>query len=41
MKTSIQFINHASIIVSDGEIGVLSDPWYTGDAFHKGWNLLK
>ena len=40
MKTSIQFINHASIVVSDGETSVLSDPWYTGDAFHKGWNLL-
>ena len=40
MKTSIQFINHASVVVSDGETSVLSDPWYTGDAFHKGWNLL-
>jgi UDP-MurNAc hydroxylase len=40
MKTSIQFINHASVIVSDGETSVLSDPWYTGDIFHKGWNLL-
>ena len=40
MKTSIQFINHASVIVSDGDTSVLSDPWYTGDAFHKGWNLL-
>ena len=40
MKTSIQFINHASIIVSDKKTSVLSDPWYTGDAFHKGWNLV-
>lgn len=40
MKTSIQFINHASVIVSDGQTSVLSDPWYKGDAFHKGWNLL-
>lgn len=40
MKTSIQFINHASVIVSDGKTSFLSDPWYTGDAFHKGWNLL-
>ena len=40
MKTSIQFINHASVVVSDGDTSVLSDPWYTGDAFHKGWNLL-
>ena len=40
MKTSIKFINHASVIVSDNSISVLSDPWYEGDAFHKGWNLL-
>lgn len=40
MKTSIQFINHASVIVSDEKTSVLSDPWYTGDAFHKGWNLV-
>ena len=40
MKTSVKFINHASIIVSDGSICLLSDPWYTGDAFYKGWNLL-
>lgn len=37
--TSLQFINHASILVTHGEISVLSDPWYQGDAFHKGWNL--
>ena len=40
MKTSIEFVNHASVIVSDGDISVLSDPWYSGDVFHKGWNLL-
>lgn len=40
MITSIQFINHASVIVSDGVTNLLCDPWYTGDAFHKGWNLL-
>jgi len=41
MKTSIQFINHASVIISDGKTSVLSDPWYSGDAFNKGWNLLQ
>jgi UDP-MurNAc hydroxylase len=40
MKTSIQFINHASVIIKGENISVLSDPWYQGDAFHKGWNLL-
>ena len=38
--TSIKFINHASVIVSDGNISILSDPWFSGDAFHRGWNLL-
>ena len=38
-KTSIQFINHASILVKHGNISLLSDPWYQGDIFHKGWNL--
>ena len=40
MKTSVKFINHASVNISDGSISVLSDPWYTGNVFHKGWNLL-
>ena len=40
MKTSIKFINHASVIIGDGEKFILSDPWYSGEAFHKGWNLL-
>ena len=37
---SVEFINHASVLISNEEIGLLSDPWYQGDAFHKGWNLL-
>ena len=36
----IEFINHASVLVSDNNVSLLSDPWYQGDAFHKGWNLL-
>lgn len=40
MKTTIKFLNHASVLVSDGQISVLSDPWYFGSAFNKGWNLL-
>ena len=39
-KTEIQFINHASVLVKNGGIKLLSDPWYQGDAFHKGWNLI-
>lgn len=37
---SIQFINHASVLISCNEVSLLSDPWYQGDAFHKGWNLI-
>ena len=40
IKTNIEFINHASVLVSDKSVALLSDPWYFGDAFHKGWNLL-
>lgn len=40
-KTEIKFINHASILVSYGNVSLLSDPWYQGDAFHKGWSLLR
>lgn len=38
--TSLTFINHASVLVSHGEVSLLSDPWYQGDAFHKGWSLI-
>ena len=39
-KTSVQFVNHASILIKHGDIGLLSDPWYQGEAFHNGWNLI-
>jgi len=39
-KTSLQFINHASLMVRHGPVSLLSDPWYQGDAFHKGWSLV-
>ena len=37
---TLEFINHASVLISHNEISLLSDPWYQGDAFHKGWNLI-
>lgn len=40
LETSIEFINHASVLISYDNVGILSDPWYSGSAFHKGWNLL-
>ena len=36
----IQFINHASILISYKEIHLISDPWYEGHAFNNGWSLL-
>jgi hypothetical protein len=38
--TKIQFINHASVKIYGKDCCLLSDPWYQGDAFNKGWNLL-
>ena len=38
--TSLTFSNHASVLISHPEISLLSDPWYQGDDFHKGWNLI-
>lgn len=40
IQSRIEFINHASVLVSHENVGILSDPWFSGDAFHKGWNLL-
>jgi UDP-MurNAc hydroxylase len=40
MKTEIEFVNHASVIVKGKNTSILTDPWYQGDAFNKGWNLL-
>mgnify|MGYP003655807813 FL=1 len=36
----IEFVNHASVLMTHGQVGLLSDPWYSGPAFHKGWRLL-
>jgi len=37
---NIRFVNHASVVISDGDVSLLSDPWYWGTAFHDGWSLL-
>ena len=39
-KTIIEFVNHASVLVSFGKVGILSDPWYSQSVFHDGWRLL-
>lgn len=40
MKNSIQFINHASVKISNGIVNLLCDPWYQGSAFNDGWDLI-
>lgn len=40
MKSFIQFINHASVLISNGNKSILTDPWYSGTAFDGGWKLI-
>ncbi|HEY4368347.1 MAG TPA: MBL fold metallo-hydrolase [Steroidobacteraceae bacterium] len=35
----IDFVNHASLIVSAGDVRLISDPWLEGKVFHDGWGL--
>jgi UDP-MurNAc hydroxylase len=37
---TIEFVNHAAVLISDEQCGLLSDPWLFGDTFHLGWSLL-
>lgn len=37
---NIEFINHASVYLTDGKNGLLTDPWYSGSSFDDGWTLL-
>ena len=40
LNTNIKFINHASVIIENEHVKLLSDPWFFGDVFHKGWSLI-
>ncbi|ALA59054.1 MBL fold metallo-hydrolase [Nitrospira moscoviensis] len=37
---SLTFINHASVLITGERRSILTDPWYEGEAFHRGWRLL-
>ena len=37
---TIEFVSHASVIISHDGISILSDPWFSGAAFHNGWRLI-
>ena len=36
----IEFVNHASFLVEQGNIRLLIDPWLDGYAFYEGWALI-
>ena len=38
--SKITFINHASVLISDENDALLTDPWYDGDILNFGWRLL-
>ena len=40
MRTQIEFINHASVIIKGECVSILTDPWFFGGAFNNGWMLL-
>ncbi|KIT16145.1 MBL fold metallo-hydrolase [Jannaschia aquimarina] len=37
---TIELVTHASVLVRQGQTGLLTDPWYSGPAFHNGWRLM-
>ena len=37
---NIKFVNHASVLFSNDNIGLLTDPWYEGSILNEGWRLL-
>jgi hypothetical protein len=37
---TIEWVNHASFVLRQGDVALLSDPWLSGTAFNDGWELL-
>ena len=40
MSSTVRLINHASVKITIDDTSILSDPWYEGSVFHKGWKLI-
>ncbi len=40
MRSTVKLINHASAKINVDGISIISDPWYDGSVFHKGWKLI-
>lgn len=36
----LEFINHASVLISYEEVNLIMDPWFEGKIFDNGWDLL-
>ena len=36
----IELISHASILITCGDIQILTDPWYISRGFNNSWELL-
>jgi L-ascorbate metabolism protein UlaG (beta-lactamase superfamily) len=39
MRLTVDYLNHASVLLRIGEHRLLCDPWYSGTAFSGGWGL--
>ena len=39
LPMEIEYLNHASVIVRDGSVSLLIDPWLWGTCFEEGWGL--
>ncbi|MBL7922311.1 MAG: MBL fold metallo-hydrolase [Bacteroidia bacterium] len=37
----IEFVNHASVIISYDKIRLITDPWLEGNVFYNGWQLIE
>jgi UDP-MurNAc hydroxylase len=36
----VTLISHASVLIEDGPIALLTDPWFMGEVFNESWSLL-
>ena len=40
VTNTLTLVNHASVLIKGQKQSILTDPWYDGEAFHRGWRLL-
>jgi UDP-MurNAc hydroxylase len=40
VTNTLTLVNHASVLIKGKKQSILTDPWYEGEAFHRGWRLL-